>query len=104
MSATGPSANILSERAALLAVVAGAVETVAEEDGLGLEEEVKVAGREPVEAPKVEEIVGSGVVEEMLETVEDVLEAVATEVVGEVTGEDDNGDSVIGPGPRLNIE
>lgn len=117
MSATGPFANILSERAALLAVVAGAVESVAEEeseDGLGLEEEVKVAGREPVEVEEVEETVGSEL-EEVLETVEkvsvadvletdvledDVLEVVATEEV--VADEVGNDDIVIGPGPRLN--
>jgi hypothetical protein len=107
MSATqaGPFANILSERAALLAVVAGAVTTVVEEepdDGLGLEEEgegeVMVA---EVEMPEVIEIVGSGI-EELLDTVKDVpesdvLEAVATDVL-EVVG----GNSVIGPGPRLN--
>jgi len=91
MSATGSFANTLSERAALLAVVAGAVETVPEEDGLG----VKVAGREPVEAPEVEEIVGSGVVETVEDVLEaDVFEAVATEAT-EVLG-------IIGPGASLN--
>ena len=76
------------------------------DDESGLEEEVKVAGREPVEVSVVEETVGSGV-EELLETVKvsDVLEVegdvVSTEVVGEVAGEVGSGDSVIGPGPRL---
>ena len=114
MSATGPFANILSERAALLGVVAGAVEMLAEEpdDELGLEEEVKpeVSGREliavsKVEVSVVEETVGSEVLEESLESVVgslegDVFESVATEVVGEVAGNEDG--SVIGPGPKLN--
>lgn len=112
MIATGPFANILWERAALLVEVVGVVETVVEDEpddelGLGLEEEeeVKVAGREPVEVSEDKETA----LEELLETVEDVSEAdvvgvVATEVVGEVAGEDGNGDSVIGPGPRLNQE
>lgn len=109
MSATGPFANILSERAALLEVVAGAVAEEEPDDELGLDSEeeleVKVAGRELVEVSVVEETVGSAV-EELLETVGDVLgiegDVVSTEVVGEVAGEDGNGDSVIGPGPRLN--
>ena len=114
MSATGPFANILSERAALLEVVAGAVAEEEPDDELGLDSEeeleVKVAGRElvevsVVEVSVVEETVGSAV-EELLETVGDVLgiegDVVSTEVVGEVAGEDGNGDSVIGPGPRLN--
>ena len=112
MSATGPFANILSERAALLEVVAGAVAEEEPDDELGSEDEleVKVAGRELVEVSVVEvsvvgETVGSAV-EELLETVGDVLgiegDVVSTEVVGEVAGEDGNGDSVIGPGPRLN--
>lgn len=104
MIATGTFANILSERAALLAVVAGAVTTVAEEepdDGLGLEEEVKVASEEPVEVPEVTETVGSGIEElELLNTVEDVLPE--AEVLEEVAAEVGSGENVMGPGPRLN--
>jgi hypothetical protein len=111
MSATGPFANILSERAAALAVVAGAVTTVAEvepDDGL---EEVKLAGGEPVVVPEVTETVGSGI-EGLLDTVEDVPDAdtdvlvlatevlvLVTKVLEEVAAE---GASEMGPGPRLN--
>jgi hypothetical protein len=102
MSATGPFANILSERAALLEVVAGAVETVAEEepeDGLVLEEEVKVAGREPVEVSVVEVSVVEVSVVSGVETVEGVLDT--SELAGEVTATVEDS-TVIGPGPRLN--
>ena len=118
MSATGPFADILSERAALLAVVDGAVTTlVAEEepdDGLGLEE-VMVPGRVPVEVPEVTESVGDET-GETLDTV--VLEAVATVVLeavttvvlepattvvleAVVTDVLEAVENVMGPGPRL---
>jgi len=99
MIATGPFANILSERAALLAEVAGAVTMEEPDDGLGLEEEleVKVAGGEPVEVPEVTEIVVGGGIEELLNTVEDVPEADVIEAVAVEVG---SGDSVMGPGPR----
>jgi hypothetical protein len=109
MSATGPFAN--TERAALLGVVAGAVATVAEEepdeDGLELEEE-EVPGRE---VPEVTLTVGNGIVE-LPDTVEDVPAAVvlvlaavvlvlATGVLECVAAEVGIGDTVMGPGPRL---
>lgn len=107
MSATGPFENILSERAALLDVVAGAVATVAEDkepddsDGMELEEEVKVAGGVPAEVPEVTETVGSGI-EELLNIMEDVpgLESEADEL--EEVAIEGKGDPVMGPGPRLN--
>ena len=103
-----PFVNIfLSERAALLAVVVGAVETpVAEEEAdveLEMEEEAEFVG-EP-EVPEVTEAVGSAVeevdsdseVEELLDTVEELeLEAVLEELL---PGSDEN---VMGPVPRLN--
>jgi len=102
MSATGPFATILSERAALLlAVVSGAVESVAEEepdDESGLEDEIKVAaGREPVETvemPEVNDIVGSVVLGELLKSVEDVAVTKADVLEVVVVG------IWIGPGPR----
>lgn len=110
MSATGPFANILSERAALLAEVAGAVATVVRgepDDGLELEEEVKVADGELVEVPEVTETVEGGI--EELPTEVDVLEAVATDVLETVATDVveaevavGSGENVMGPGPSLN--
>ena len=88
-------------------VVAGAVATVAEEepeDGMRMEEEVKVAGVEPADVPEVTETVGTGI-EELLNIMEDVsgVEAdVPTEVLEEVAPEGVSDDSEMGPGPRLN--
>lgn len=77
------------------------------DDGLGLEEEVKVADGELVEVPEVTETV-EGEIEE-LATEADVLEAVATDVLETVTTDVaeaevavGSGDSVMGPGPSLN--
>ena len=109
MSATGPFATILSERAALLAVDSGAVESVADpeeeldDDKSGLEEEAVVAGREAVvtvEEPEVEETAGTGA-DEPLKTVEDA--AVTKAGVPVEVADTDVVEISIGPGPpRLN--
>jgi hypothetical protein len=108
MSATRPFANTLLERAALLVVVAGDVaEEEPDDDGLGLEEEGEdELGREMPEVTLTE---GNGIAILLPDTVEDVPEAVMlmlatdSDVLEEAAADEvDNGNTVMGPGPRLN--
>lgn len=108
---SAPLANILSERAALLAEVAGAVAAVEEEepdDVLGLEEEpVEVPGvTEPGdgidELPTEADVLEAGAADVLEGGATDVLEAVATDVPEGATEDESGIPVVMGPGPRLN--
>jgi len=108
MSATGPCATILSERAALALVAAGAVDEV-----VVVEEGLRELIKEAAEVPDDTEVLGPEWVEEIVEVETPRIEVVITEVGPEGTlvevetpGTIEVGlaEIMMGPGPRSCIE